>query len=82
MKRPSSEQIAAVGFRKVIRPEPEILPACRNCTHFIYDADDREGWKGITFRRINLQCRLHRFGVTLDSICNLHGFRHADRRDA
>lgn len=83
MKRPSSEQTTATGFRKVVRPAPEILPACKNCTRFKYDADDRQGFNGeITFRRVNLECGLHRFGVTLDSLCDSHGFRHADRRDA
>lgn len=71
----------SVGYRNVVPPKQPVLAACRNCAYFQCDHDDREGWKGVTFRRVNLRCRNHNMAVKLNCVCDAHQFAHADRRD-
>jgi hypothetical protein len=84
MSSPAQTNLAklrdSVFYRKA-SPVAVILPACRNCTHFVYDADDRMTLKGVSFRRTKLRCGSHHFAVTLDMVCDTHAFHHASRRD-
>lgn len=78
----AAERRRRVNYRKVIVPKPEILPACKNCTHFAYDADDRENFKGeITFRKVRLHCVVLKTPVLNNCVCDEHDFYHADRSD-
>ena len=79
---PFAQKRAAVNFRKVVRPVPETLPACRNCSAFRCDHDDRMGFGGqVLLRRTNLRCSDQGFSVSLDMVCDRHQYRHTDRRD-
>ena len=79
---PFAQRKTEVHYRKVVRPVPEILPACRNCSAFRCDHDDRMGFNGqIQLRRTNMRCIDQGFGVSLEMVCDRHQFRHADRRD-
>lgn len=79
---PFAQRKAEVQYRRVVYPVREILPACKNCSAFRCDHDDRMGSKGeLTLRRVNLRCSQFGFGVSLESVCDKHQFRHADRRD-
>lgn len=70
------------GYRKVVVPEPEILPACKNCKHFRYDSDDRENFKGwIILRKVKLRCVELSISVHNNCVCNKHVFCYNDRRD-
>jgi hypothetical protein len=78
----AAEERGSVHYRKVVTPKPEILPACKNCKHFIYDGDDRMSLRGkLTFRKIRLRCT--NLGVTVQNncTCDKHEFAYADRRD-
>lgn len=80
---PFAQRKAEVHYRRVVYPIPEVLPACKNCKTFCYDADDRMSLRGeLTLRRVNLRCTQFGFGVSFESVCDKHAFRHADRRDA
>ena len=76
---PFAQKRAAVNFRKVVHP---IQPACRNCSSFRCDHDDRMGFGGqVLLRRTNLRCSDQGFSVSLDMVCDRHQYRHTDRRD-
>jgi hypothetical protein len=79
--RAAQTKQAQVNFRDMVKPVPEILPACRNCTSYRCDHDDRETSKGVVFHRTNQRCGLHGFSVSLNKVCDSHVFRHQDRRD-
>ena len=79
---PFTQRKAEVQYRKVVRPVPEILPACKNCSAFRCDHDDRMGFNGqLQLRRVNLRCGQFGFGVSLEAVCDKHQFRNADRSD-
>ena len=79
---PFTQRKAEVHYRKVVRPVPEILPACKNCSAFRCDHDDRMGFNGqVTLRRVNLRCSQFGFGVSLEAVCDRHQFHHANRSD-
>ena len=79
---PFAQKRTAVNYRKVVRPVPQILPACRNCSAFRCDHDDRMGFNGqLQLRRVNLRCGQFGFGVSLEAVCDKHQFRNADRSD-
>lgn len=71
---------ARCGFRNA--DKPAIVPACRNCIAYLYDAEDRFGPSGETFTRSNQRCHLHLIRVSRNTVCNDHQFKHRDRRDA
>jgi hypothetical protein len=81
----ATERIArrkAVNYREVVTPKPEILPACRNCTNFRCDHDDRMNFKNqLTLRRVNLRCDLNLFPVHLNDVCDRHAFQRTNRSD-
>lgn len=78
----AAEAKAAVNLRKVVYPKPEILPACRNCTHFRCDHDDRCNSKGeVIFLQVNKRCARHSFSVQSGAVCDDHIFARADRSD-
>lgn len=62
--------------------KPEIVPACKNCTHFGYDSSDYMGAKGISFSKVNRRCKQHKFSVSSNSVCDTHAFKYPDRSDA
>jgi len=71
-----------VNYRQVVVPKPEILPACKNCKHFRFDADDRQNFKGeLTFRKIKLRCDFLKVPVLNNCVCDTHEFCYSDRRD-
>lgn len=79
---PFAQKRAEVNYRKVVRPVSPILPACRNCSAFRCDHDDRMGFGGqVQLRRTNMRCSNQGFSISLDMVCDRHQFRHADRRD-
>lgn len=83
MSRLTPAQLQAqgqVGFRN--RAKPDVLPACRNCAHYVYDAEDRMGPAGETVSRGNQRCGKHHFPVAMNKVCDDHNFKHRDRRDA
>lgn len=61
--------------------KPPVMPACRNCKHFTYDASDRIGARGPIVEKIAKRCTLNDWNTTSNVLCDLHDFRHADRRD-
>lgn len=69
----------AVNCRKA--EKPPVMPACRNCKHFTYDAHDHMGARGHTVEKVGKRCVINKFNVTSNVLCDLHEFRHADRRD-
>lgn len=71
---------AAVNFRRA--DKPPVMPACRNCAHYRYTAEDRMSVKGATFGRSNQHCAVNGFMVTTTRVCDRHEFKHRDRRDA
>lgn len=75
----TTEQRQAVNYRKA--EKPSIVAKCANCASFIYDADDREGPRGVYFEKTNKRCTLNCFSTTSGSVCDKHGFKHADKRD-
>ena len=77
-----TEKKLAANYRKVVVPTPEILPACKNCKHFGYDHDDRQNFKGeLTFRKINLRCRMLTISVHSNCTCDGHEFHHPSKAD-
>ena len=79
---PFAQRKAEVQYRKVVYPVREILPACKNCSAFRCDHDDRMGFNGqLQLRRVNLRCGQFGFGVSLEAVCDKHQFRNADRSD-
>ena len=79
---PFAQRKVEVQYRKVVYPVREILPACKNCSAFRCDHDDRMGFNGqLQLRRVNLRCGQFGFGVSLEAVCDKHQFQHADRRD-
>ena len=80
---PFAQRKVEVQYRKVVYPVREILPACKNCSAFRCDHDDRMGFNGqLQLRRVNLRCGQFGFGVSLEAVCDKHQFRNADRSDA
>lgn len=78
----AAEVRGLVNYRKVVVPKPEILPACKNCKHFAFDADDRQSFKGeLTFWKIKLRCKVLRVSVLNNCVCDTHEFCYSDRRD-
>lgn len=61
--------------------KPPVMPACRNCKSFTYDASDRMGARGPIVEKIAKRCTLNGWNTTSNVLCDLHEFRHADRRD-
>ena len=79
---PFAQRKAEVQYRRVVYPVREILPACKNCSAFRCDHDDRMGFNGqLQLRRVNLRCGQFGFGVSLEAVCDKHQFRNADRSD-
>ena len=79
---PFAQRKVEVQYRKVVYPVREILPACKNCSAFRCDHDDRMGFNGqLQLRRVNLRCGQFGFGVSLEAVCDKHQFRNADRSD-
>lgn len=78
----AAEVRSLVNYRQVVVPKPEILPACKNCKHFRFDADDRQNFKGeLTFRKIKLRCVVLKVSVLNNCVCDTHEFCYSDRRD-
>lgn len=74
---------ALAGFRKAVPPEPKVYAQCRNCTHLVYDSDDRTNSRGeLTLRRVNLRCKEFKFPVQMGTVCNKHEFRYPAGGDA
>lgn len=61
--------------------KPPVMPACRNCKYFTYDACDRMGMRGDYIEKISKRCTLNEFNVTSNIVCDKHEFKHADKRD-
>lgn len=61
--------------------KPPIMPACKNCQHHTYDAGERMGAKGDYIEKTGRRCIKLNIRVTTRLLCDLHAFRHADRRD-
>lgn len=79
---PFAQRKVEVQYRKAVYPVREILPACKNCSAFRCDHDDRMGFNGqLQLRRVNLRCGQFGFGVSLEAVCDKHQFRNADRSD-
>ena len=81
---PFAQRKAEVQYRRVVYPVREILPACKNCSAFRCDHDDRMGFDGqlqLQLHRVNLRCGQFGFGVSLEAVCDKHQFRNADRSD-
>lgn len=70
----------AVNIRKA--DKPPVMPACKNCRHHTYDADDRWGARGEYLEKSNRRCTQLNIRVTTRLVCDLHAFKHDDRRDA
>lgn len=70
-----------VNYRKAVIPKPPIAAVCGNCKHFTYDAEDREGPRGLYFEKTNKKCTLNKFSVTSKSVCDKHEFKHQDKRN-
>lgn len=75
----SSETRDKFNFRKA--PKAPIMPACRNCKHFTYDASEREGMRGAYTEKRGTRCTFHITTITSNILCDAHEFRHSDRRD-
>ena len=43
---PFAQRKAEVQYRRVVYPVREILPACKNCSAYRCDHDDRMGFNG------------------------------------
>jgi hypothetical protein len=69
----------AVNIRKARKPE--IVPACKNCKHFTYDASERMGMRGDYIEKMGKRCTSLAINVTSNLVCDLHEFRHVDHRD-
>lgn len=61
--------------------KPPVMPACRNCKSFTYDAGDRMGARGMYIEKTAKRCTLNEFNVTSNVVCDLHEFKYPDRRD-
>lgn len=68
-----------VNFRQA--EKPPVMPACRNCKNFIYDASDRMGMRGPIVEKIAKRCVANACKVTSNLLCDLHSFCYADKRD-
>lgn len=76
------EKRCKVAYRKAIQPTPQIVAACRNCTHYLCDHDDRESDKrGVYFQIVNSRCGLNKFSVQRNCVCRNHAFHHPSRSD-
>lgn len=69
----------AVNIRQ--SDKPPVMPACKNCQHHAYEAGDRMGAKGEYIEKTGRRCVNLQIRVTTRLVCDLHAFKHADRRD-
>ena len=69
----------AVNIRQ--SEKPPIMAACKNCQHHTYDSGERMGAKGDYLEKTARRCIKLGINVTTRLVCDLHTFRHADRRD-
>lgn len=79
MSNQKTDQRRIVNCRQA--EKPPIMPACRNCKHFTYDACDRMGMRSDYVEKIGKRCTLNKFNVTSNIVCDLHEFKHHDKRD-
>lgn len=73
------ERARLVNCRKA--EKPPVMPACRNCKQFTYDESERMGNAGYTSEKIGKRCTINKFRTTSNVVCDLHEYRHADKRD-
>ena len=60
---------------------PPVMPACRNCKNFTYVTDDRKGVRGMYLEKSGRRCTELNIKVAGRLVCDLHEFKHPDRRD-
>ena len=79
MNKSALSQHAAVNLRQA--DKPPVMPACKNCRYFTYDAADRMGSRGDYIEKTKKRCTSLVIKVTSSLVCDQHEFRHADKRD-